>query len=70
MSERDFWEGTSAELLSLIGSQGQGIPKNAVWLSIEVMKPQVTDALKSYGIAAARRRSNGKRSFQFKSITP
>ena len=65
MRGRDFWEGTSSELLSLIGSQGQGIPKNAVWLSIEVMKPQVTDALKSYGIAAARRRSNGKRLLQF-----
>ena len=69
MSERDSWQGTPSELLSLIGSQGQGIPTNAAWLSIEVMKPHITDALKHYGLVAARRRSNGKRSLQFKSIT-
>ena len=69
ISGRDFWEGTSSELLSLIGSQGPGIPTIAAWLSIEVMKPHITDALKHYGLVAARRRSNGKRSLQFKSIT-
>jgi hypothetical protein len=41
MSERFFWEVTSSELLFLIGSQGQGIPTNAAWLSIEVMKPHI-----------------------------
>ena len=70
LSERDFWEGTPSELLLLIGSGKHGIPKDAIRLSAEVLKPQVTDALKSYGIVAARRRSNGKRSLQFKSITP
>ena len=61
MSGRDFWEGTSSELLSLIGSRKQGIPTNAAWLSIEVMKPHITDALKPYGLTVHRKRTASKR---------
>ena len=64
MSERDFWQGTPSELLAMIGSSKQGIPKTALGLSIEVMQPQVTDALRLHGIGIARRRSNGKRLLQ------
>ncbi len=61
MSERDFWEGTPSELFALMGAGNWGMPKSPVRLSTEVMKPHITNALKSYGIAVARRRSNGKR---------
>ena len=70
MSGRDSWLGTSSELVSLIGSQGQGIPTTAVWLSIEVMKPHMTDALKTYGITVERKRTASKRLLQLQSITP
>ena len=68
MFEKDFWEGTASELLTLINPVGEGIPKDAIRLSTEVMKPHITDGLKSYGITVRRQRSNGKRSLQFKTI--
>ena len=64
MSGRSFWEGTASELLSMIGSQGQGIPTTAVWLSIEVMKAHITDALKHYGLTVHRKRTASKRLLQ------
>jgi hypothetical protein len=41
----------------MIGGANEGIPKNAVWLSIEVMKPHITDALKTYGLTVQRKRT-------------
>lgn len=61
VEERDFRQGTPSELLSLIGSDKQGMPKDATRLSMQIMKPDITNALKSYGIDVARRRTNGKR---------
>ena len=64
VGERDFWQGTPSELLALIGSQKQGIPKSALGLFIEVMKPHMTDALKSYGLMVERRRTAKSRLFR------
>ena len=61
MGGRDFWEGTSSELLAIIGSQADGLPKDAIRLSIEVMKPHITDALKPYGLTVQRKRTASKR---------
>ena len=47
MGERDFWEGTPSELFALMGAGNWGIPRTALGLSTEVMKPHMTDALKS-----------------------
>ena len=69
MSDRVFWELTASELLLLVGAGQHGIPKDSTRLSTEVMTPRVTAALKSYGIDVVRRRSNGKRLIQLKSIT-
>ena len=66
---RTIFDGTPSELVSLIGSQGQGIPTTAVWLSIEVMKTHITDALKNYGITVERKRTESKRLLQVRSIT-
>jgi hypothetical protein len=63
-----FWQGTPSELFALMGAGNWGMPKSPARLSTEVMKPQVTDALKSYGIAVARRRSNGKRLLQLRNM--
>ena len=69
MIGRDFWQGTPSELFAVIGASNWGMPKSPISLSIEVMKPQVFDALKSYGIAIEKRRSNGKRLLCLKRIT-
>ena len=69
MIERDFGEGTASELLTLINSGGEGIPKDAIRLSTEVMKPQVTDALKPYGLKVHRKRTASKRLLQLSRIT-
>ena len=64
VGKRDFWEVTPGELLSLIGEANEGIPTTAVWLSIEVMKPHITDALKTYGLTIERKRTASKRLLQ------
>ena len=64
MSERKFWEGTPSELLALIDSQKQGIPKDAIRLSTEVMKPYIADALKTYGLTIHRKRTASRRLLQ------
>jgi len=61
MSERDFWQGTPSELLALIGSRKEGIPKDAIRLSTEVMKPHMTDALKHYGLTVQRKHTASRR---------
>lgn len=69
VGERDFWQGTPSELLALIDSRKQGIPKDAARLSVQVMTHPVTAALKSYGISVDRKRTATKRLLQLKSIT-
>ena len=64
LGERDFWQGTPSELLALIGSSKQGIPTTALKLSIEIMQPHITNALKSYGITVDRKRTATKRLLQ------
>ena len=59
-----FWQGTPSELLALIGSRKEGIPKDAIRLSTEVMKPHMTNALKSYGLTVHRKRTATKRFLQ------
>ena len=69
MSEKDFWEGTASELLSMIGLGKEGIPKDSTRLAAEVMKPHITDALKPYGLTVHRRRTGGRRLLQLSNIT-
>ena len=64
MSGRDSWEGTATALLSMIDSRTVGIPKDAIRLSTEVVKPHMTDALKAYGLTVYRRRTPSKRLLQ------
>ena len=64
MSGRDFWEGTASELLSMIDPGKVGIPKDAIRLSTEVMKPHITDALKPYGLTVQRKRTASRRLLQ------
>ena len=64
MNDRDFWEGTATELLSIISSRKVGIPKDATRLSTAVMKPHITDALKTYGLTIERKRTASKRLLQ------
>jgi len=59
-----FWQGTPSELLELLPPAKQGIPQDAIGLSMQIMKPHITDALESYGIEIARHRSNGQRLLQ------
>ena len=70
VGEGDFWQGTPSELLALLDSRKRGIPKDAASLSIKIMKPRVTAALKSYGISVDRKRTATKRLLQLQSITP
>ena len=59
--ERDFWQGTPTELLALLDCGKQGIPKDAIRLSMRINRPQVTAALKAYGISVDRKRTASKR---------
>lgn len=69
LGEAYFWQGTPTELLALIDAGKQGIPKDAIGLSMQIMKPQITDALKSYGITVDRKRTASKRLLQLTNIT-
>ena len=66
---RTIFDGTPSELVSLIGSSKQGIPTTALKLSIEIMQPHITNALKSYGMTVERKRTESKRLLQVRSIT-
>jgi hypothetical protein len=66
VGERVFWQGTPSELLALIDSRKQGIPKDAIRLSTKVMKPHITKVLKSYGITVDRKRTASKRLLQLR----
>ena len=69
MNDRDSWEGTASDLLTLLDSRKEGIPKDAIRLSTEVMKPRITDALQAHGLTVHRKRTASKRLLQMKSIT-
>ena len=69
MSGRDSWEGTATALLSMIASRTVGIPKDAIRLSTEVVKPHMTDALKAYGLTVHRKRTATKRLLQLRNIS-
>ena len=64
-----FWQGTPTELLALIDAGKQGIPKDAIRLSMQIMRPHITDALKTYGITVQRKRTPTKRLLQLTSIS-
>ena len=68
VGDRVFWQVTSSELLLLIGAGQQGIPKDAIRLSTEVMKPHITDALKAYGLTIHRTRTASRRLLQLTNI--
>jgi hypothetical protein len=65
MIERDFWEGTATELLSMIELPKVGIPKDAIRLSTRVMEPNITNALKTYDLTVGRRRTDCRRLLVF-----
>jgi hypothetical protein len=67
--EWDFWQGTPTELLALLDSGKQGIPKDAIRLSTKINKPHMTAALKSCGITVDRKRTPTKRLLELASIT-
>ena len=58
MDDRDYWEGTASELLSLIGDRGHGIPQIHNRLSAELLQPHITDALDAHGITVQRERTS------------
>ena len=60
MDDRDYWEGTASELLSLIGDRGDGIPQIHNRLSAELLQPYITDALDAHGITVQRERTGEK----------
>ena len=64
LAGRQFWEGTSSELLSMIPPGKVGIPKDSTRLSTAVMKPRITDALKYYGLTVERKRTASRRLLQ------
>ena len=64
-----FWQGAPTELLALIDAGKQGIPKEATGLSMQIMKPHITDALNTYGITVQRKRTASERLLQVTSIT-
>ncbi|MQF49066.1 hypothetical protein FIM08_04125 [SAR202 cluster bacterium AC-647-N09_OGT_505m] len=60
MDDRDYWEGTASELLSLIGDV-RDIPKLHNRLSAELIQPYMTDALDAHGITVRRERTSERR---------
>ena len=64
MDDRDYWEGTASELLSLIGDRGHGIPRLHNRLSAELMQTYSTDALDAHGITIRRERTSERRTLR------
>ena len=64
MDDRDYWEGTASELLSLIGDTGDGIPRIHNRLSAELLQPYITDALDAHGITIQRERTSERRTLR------
>ena len=61
LDDRDSWEGTASELLSLIGDTGDGIPRLHNRLSAELLQPYITDALNAHGITIQREPTSERR---------
>ena len=71
MGERDSWEGTASEMLTLIDSGSSGeIPTLPNRLSSELMQGYITDPLESYGIAIQRERTAARRTLRLIRILP
>ena len=68
MDDRDYWEGTASELLSLIGDRGDGIPQIHNRLSAELLQPFITDALDAHGITVQRERTSERRTLRLSRI--
>ena len=65
MDDRDPWEGTASELLSLVWDKGNCIPRLHNRLSAELLQPYITDALDAYGIKIQRGRTSKRRTLRF-----
>ena len=70
MDDRDYWEGTASELLSLIGDRGHGIPRLHNRLSAELMQDYITDALDAHGITIQRERTSERRTLRLNRTLP
>jgi hypothetical protein len=70
MDNRNYWEGTASELLSLIGESGHGIPPVHNRLSAELLQPYITDALDAHGITIQREGTSGRRTLRLSQKFP
>ena len=61
MKELPTWEGTATELIELIDSRDNNIPKDGRRLSMELLKPEVIKALESKDISVEKKRSASRR---------
>ena len=68
LDDRNSWEGTASELLSLIGDRGDGIPQIHNRLSAELLQPYITDALDAYGITIQRERTSERRVLRLRRV--
>ena len=68
MDDRDYWEGTASELLSLIGDKGDDIPRLHNRLSAELMQDYITAALDAHGIRVHRERTSGRRTLRLSRV--
>ena len=63
----DFWEGTATELLAVMGSQPDGVPRHVIGLSTVLGKAHVINALsQDYGITVHRTIVGGRRLIQLR----
>ena len=64
MDDRDSWEGTASELLSLIGESSHGVPTIHNRLSAELLQPYITDVFDAHGIKVQRERTSERRTLR------
>ena len=68
MDNRNYWEGTASELLSLIGDKGDDIPRLHNRLSAELMQDYITDALDAHGITIHMERTSERRTLRLSRV--
>jgi hypothetical protein len=68
MDDRDNWQGTASELLSLIGDTNDGMPRIHNRLSAELLQPYITDALDAHGITVRRERTSERRTLRLSRV--
>ena len=68
MDDRDHWEGTASELLSLIGDTDDGMPRIHNRLSAELLQPYITDALDAHGITVQRERTSERKTLRLRRV--